>query len=82
MRKAKDILIKNLGGYTIMEANGGWIGDDGTEFQEYTLVIMITDTTEEQVHEVSAQLQEAFHQSSILINTTPITYEFYDANSK
>ena len=35
-QKAKDILIKSFGGYTIQDAEGGWVGDDGTECQEHT----------------------------------------------
>ena len=38
----KKILIQRFGGYTITDANGGWVGEDGTEYQEYTLVIYLT----------------------------------------
>ena len=27
----KKILIQRFGGYTITDANGGWVGEDGTE---------------------------------------------------
>ena len=40
--KAKEILIRNFGGYTIQEANGGWIDDENTVYQEYTLVIYLS----------------------------------------
>ncbi len=76
--KAKEILIENLGGYTIQEANGGWVDDDGTEYQEYTLVIYLSDTTEEMVHSVADQLIEAFNQSSVMIQENPTNTEFYD----
>ena len=36
--KAQDILLDHFGGYTIQEANGGWV-DDGKVYREYTLVI-------------------------------------------
>ena len=78
--KAKAILINSLGGYTIQEAEGGWIGDDGTEYQEYTMVIYLSDTTEEQAHKVAEELRQEFNQSSILINTTRVTSEFYDGS--
>ena len=78
METAKEILIRHFGGYTIQEANGGWIDGD-TEYQEYTLVITLADTTLEAVHAASDELIEAFHQSSIMIQANPTTTEFYSA---
>lgn len=80
--KAKEILINNLGGYTIQEAEGGWIGDDGTEYQEYTLVIYLSDTTEEKVHEVSDKLMKTFNQSSVLIHKNVTETEFYEGSAE
>ena len=74
--KAKEILIRHFGGFTIQEAEGGWI-DEGTIFQEYTLVIYLSDTTTEAVHAAADELVEAFHQSSVLIQTNPTKTEFY-----
>ena len=78
MEKAREILISHFGGYTIQEAHGGWI-DEGTEYQEYTLVIYLSDTTEEAVHAAADELIEAFNQSSVLIQANPTTTEFYSA---
>ena len=74
--KAKEILIRHFGGFTIQEADGGWI-DEGTVFQEYTLVIYLSDTTKEAVHAAADELIEAFHQSSVLIQANPTKTEFY-----
>jgi hypothetical protein len=76
MDKAKEILLGHFGGYTIQEANGGWVDGD-TEYQEYTLVIYLSDTTEEQVHAAADALIEVFNQSSIMIQATPTVTEFY-----
>ena len=76
MEKAREILIDHFGGYTIQEAHGGWIDGD-TEYQEYTLVIYLSDTTEDAVHSAADELIEVFHQSSVLIQTNPTTTEFY-----
>lgn len=76
MEKAKEILIEHFGGYTIQEANGGWI-DSGIEYQEYTLVVYLSDTTLEAVHAAADELVTLFHQSSILIQQNPTTTEFY-----
>ena len=73
---AKEILIDHFGGYTIQEANGGWM-DDGKMYQEYTLVIYLSDTTEEQVHAAADELISVFDQSSVLIQANPTRTEFY-----
>ena len=72
----KNILIKYLGGYTIQEADGGWI-DDGKEYREYTLVIYLSDVTGDTVHAVADELIQTFRQSSILIQKNPTVTEFY-----
>ncbi len=75
-KQAEAILIAYFGGYTIQEANGGWI-DGELEYQEYTLVIYLSDTSLEQVHEASKELIGVFHQSSVLIQANQTTTEFY-----
>ena len=76
MEKLKDILIRHFGGYTIQEANGGWI-DNGIEYQEYTLVIYLSDTTIEKIHAAADEMVETFKQSSVLIHENPTKTEFY-----
>ncbi|MBQ6375039.1 MAG: 5'-methylthioadenosine/adenosylhomocysteine nucleosidase [Clostridia bacterium] len=80
MEKAKEILIRHFGGYTLQEAHGGWM-DEGTLYQEYTLVIYLSDTTEDAVHTAADELVEAFHQSSVLIQANPTKTEFYAGKS-
>ena len=75
--KAEDILIANFGGYTIQEAEGGWIDDGGQKCQEYTLVIYLSDTTADKVHAAADELLKVFNQSSILIQANETTTEFY-----
>jgi adenosylhomocysteine nucleosidase len=76
MEQAKDILIRHFGGYTIQEAHGGWV-DEGKLYQEYTLVIYLSDTTPEAVHAAADELVEVFHQSSVLIHANSTVTEFY-----
>ena len=76
MEQAKDILIRHFGGYTIQEAHGGWV-DEGKLYQEYTLVIYLSDTTPEAVHAAVDELVEVFHQSSVLIHANSTVTEFY-----
>ena len=77
LERAKRILIANLGGYTISEASGGWVGDDGTEYQEYTLVIFISGSTEEEVYHVAELLRQELNQSAIMIQAIPIRTEYF-----
>ena len=79
--KAEEILLEHFGGYTIQEANGGWI-DDGTVYQEYTLVIYLSDTTLDEVHAAADKLIHAFHQSSVLIQANQTKTEFYSGNNE
>ena len=78
LEQAKAILIRYFGGYTIQEAHGGWI-DNGKEYQEYTLVIYLSDTTLEQVHAAADEMIEVFRQSSVLIQENPTRTEFYSS---
>jgi hypothetical protein len=73
----KEILIQRFGGYTISEANGGWIGVDGTEYQEYTLVIYLSDTSLEDVHSLCNELIDVYRQSTVLIQANETITEFY-----
>lgn len=78
--KAKEelqkILINHFGGYTISEANGGW-KDEETLYQEYTLIIYLSDTTIEAIHLACKDMITVFHQSSVLIQSNKTTTEFY-----
>jgi phosphoglycolate phosphatase-like HAD superfamily hydrolase len=76
LEKAKDILIRHFGGYTIQEASGGWI-DDGKVYQEYTIVMYLSDTTPDKIHAAADEMIATFHQSSILIQENPTSTEFY-----
>ena len=75
--KLDEVLAKYFSGWTIQEANGGWTGEDGKVYHEYTLVIYLSDTTKAKVHEASDELIKTFNQSSILIHENPTRKEFY-----
>lgn len=82
MEKAKEILVRFFGGYTIQEASGGWVDDGGTLYQEYTLVIYLSDTTLEKAHAAADELIDVFHQSSVLIQANETTTEFYSGGNR
>ena len=74
--KLIEILIKHFGGYTIQEANGGW-KDGEILYTEYTLVIYLSDTKIEDVHEACKEMIQVFNQSSVLIQSNQTKTEFY-----
>ena len=76
---AEEILIDHFGGYTIQEANGGW-EYEGVRYQEYTIVIYLSDTTLEEVHAAADDILRIFNQSSVLIQANKTTTEFYGAD--
>ena len=75
--KLKDILAKYFSGWTILESEGGWTGDDGKIYHEFTLVIYLSRTDKAKVHEASNELIKTFNQSSVLIHENPTRKEFY-----
>lgn len=76
-QQAEAILLKHFGGYTIQEANGGWI-DGEKVFTEYTLVIHLSDTDIDAVHAAAKDMIKTFNQSSVLIQSNRTTTEFYE----
>lgn len=79
--QAKKILVKHFGGYTIQEAQGGW-DDNGKLYQEYTIVIYLSDTNLKKVHAAADEMVDTFHQSSVLIQTNKTKTEFYSGSKK
>lgn len=77
--KAEDILIEHFGGYTIQEAHGGW-EYEGTRYQEYTIVIYLSDTSLDAVHAAAKDMIRVFNQSSVLIQTNSTVTEFYSGS--
>ncbi len=82
LERAREILVKHFGGYTIQEAYGGRLGDDKELYREYTMVIYLSDTTAEAVHTAADELIRAFNQPSILIQTNPTQTEFYAGSAE
>lgn len=79
--KVDEVLTKHFDGFTIQDAMGGWTNENGTVDHEYTVVIFLSDTTQEKVHEAADDLIRAFNQSSILIQTNQTRTEFYSGGN-
>ena len=78
--KVDEVLSAHFEGFTIQDANGAWTNEDGTISHEYTVVILLSDTTLEKVHAAANDLIRAFNQSSVLIQSNETTTEFYSGN--
>ena len=76
-----EVLTKYFEGFTIQDAMGGWTNENGTVDHEYTVVIFLSDTTPEKVHEAADDLIRVFNQSSILIQTNRTRTEFYSGSN-
>lgn len=81
IEKTKSILINRFGGYTIQEAHGGWIDDNGTVYQEFTVVIYLSDTNIDDVHAVCDEFIKQFNQSTILVHENKTKTEYYSGNN-
>ena len=74
------MLTKYFEGFTIQEANGGWTNEDGSVSLEYTVVIILSDTTLDKVHAAADELVREFNQSSVLIQANETSTEFYNGS--
>lgn len=79
--RVDEVLTRHFEGFTIQEANGGWTNENGTVDHEYTIVILLSDTTLEAVHAAADDLIQAFRQSSVLIQANETRTEFYSGGN-
>ena len=79
---ADGVLTKHFGGFTIQEATGGWVADNGTVAHEYTLVIFLSDTTPDKVRAAADELLREFNQNSVLIQANEPRTEFYSGRTE
>ena len=75
--RLENVLTEHFYGFTVQEARGGWLNDDGSVAHEYTLVVYLSDTTLDEVHAACDDLIAEFNQSAILIQQNLTTTEFY-----
>lgn len=79
--EAKDIVnhicTKYVEGYTVSEANGGWVDETGTLTEESTLVYILSDVQEKDVIAVMDEVLAALNQNSILVQRQEHAYSFY-----
>ena len=79
--EAKDIVnricTKYVEGYTVLEANGGWVDETGALTEESTLVYTLSDVKEEDVIAIMDEALAALNQNSILVERREYAHSFY-----
>ena len=74
------ICVKYAEGYTVTEANGGWIDEAGALTEEMSLVYTLCNVEEENVILVMNEVLTALNQNSILVERQNISYTYYSGN--
>lgn len=74
------ICVKYAEGYTVTEANGGWIDEAGALTEEVSLVYTITNAEEADVVSIMDEVLTALNQNSILVERQEISYTYYSGN--
>lgn len=71
------ICAKNVDGYTVMEAEGGWIDEKNVLTEENTLVYTFNGVKEEQMTQIMDEVLEALNQNSILLEKRKLYSTYY-----
>lgn len=79
-RIVDDICVKHVGGFTAIDAVGGYLDDKNIMTHENSLVYEIYDASENQIKAIMDEVIKALNQSSILVETQKVTYTFYNGN--
>jgi hypothetical protein len=75
-----NICAKYLGGYTVSEANGGWVDETGTLTEETSLVYSLSEADEADIVQIMDEVLKALNQNSILVERQDLLYTYYSGN--
>ena len=80
-KEAKDIVneicVKYVDGYTVSEANGGWVDEKGNLTEEMTLVYSFSGAKEADIISIMDEVLAALNQNSILVEKQNMHYTYY-----
>lgn len=71
------ICTKYVDGYTVTEANGGWVDETGTLTEEMSLVYTLSNVEESDVVSIMDEVLTALNQNSILVERQDLSYTYY-----
>lgn len=72
-----EICGKYVEGYTVTEAEGGWVDETGTLTEEETLVYSFTGISEEALTSIMDEVLKELNQNSILVETSNVYHRYY-----
>lgn len=67
-------------GYTMFEAFGGWVDEQGVLTEELTLVCVFREATEEQMQAIMEEVLADFNQNAVLLERRSADAAFYNGN--
>lgn len=72
-----EICARHIGGYTVHQASGGWIDEQGILTQENTLVYTLMGIDEKKVMAIMDEVLVALNQNSILLERQAVSSTYY-----
>ncbi len=72
-----NICFKYLDGYTIQDANGSWVDENGLVTHENTIVCCFKDTDNDTVYKIADEVIKTLNQNTVLIEKDLIQIDFY-----
>ena len=72
-----NICFKYLDGYTIQDANGSWVDENGLVTHENTIVCCFNDTDNDTVYKIADEVIKTLNQNTVLIEKDLIQIDFY-----
>lgn len=75
-----EICVKYVGGYTVQQANGGWVDETGSLTQEETLVYSFIGVDEEVLQSIMDEVLVALNQNSILVEKANMVSSYYSGS--
>ena len=73
----EDICFKYLEGYTIQDARGAWVDENGNVSRENTIVCYFDDIDNDTVYKIADEILKSLNQNTVLIEKDLKQIEFY-----
>jgi hypothetical protein len=80
-RIVNEICAKYVDGYTVSEAQGGWVDEHGILTQENTLIYSFIGAEESDIIAIMNEVLVALNQNSILVEKNDISSIFYNGRN-
>lgn len=75
------ICVRYVDGYTLTEAQGGWVDEKGVMTQENTLVYYFRGADETEIKRIMDEVLRELNQNSILLEEKTVNYAYYSGGN-